>query len=306
VKALSQDVVTFVSKVVEETIRTDQTRPQPEGLPYINPSSMARGCVLAVAYELLGTPKPELEPRVKRILAVGIDGHRRIQRYLSRLTVAREVFFQDEEYHVRGYADALLYIPSAVNPPAGVGGRPTADISGFYAVEIKTTGTAEFERIVAGGQAKPDHLLQLQVYLWGIERYYQVIRPQGGLVFYENRDNLEHRLFFAPRDDSTLLPYLERLKAMLARVAKGELPDGGEDILPLDHWAHGYCPYLELCQAGQRAAEFQKAQRKGTPDQVVAKIIVDRIVPKKRREGGKLKKKGPRSLDELAEQLRWD
>jgi hypothetical protein len=299
--------VAFVNKVIEETIRTDQTRPQPEGLPYISPSSMARGCVLAVAYELLGTPKPELEPRIKRILAVGSDSHRRIQRYLSRLTIAREVFFQDEEYHIRGYADALLYIPSIVNPPAVVGGRPTADISRFYAVEIKTTGTAEFERIVTDGQAKPDHLLQLQVYLWGIERYYRVIRSQGGLVLYENRDNLEHHLFFAPRDDSVLLPYLERLKAMLARVAKGELPDGEEDSLPPDHWAHSYCPYLEPCQAGQRAVEYKKTHRQALPDQVMAKIIADRIVAKKRREGGQpKKKKGPRSLDELAEQLHWD
>ena len=46
--------------------------------PYIKPSSLARGCMLYVAFELRGEPKPPLDARVGRILSVGIDSHRRL------------------------------------------------------------------------------------------------------------------------------------------------------------------------------------------------------------------------------------
>ena len=53
--------------------------------PYIKPSSLAKGCLLYVAFELLDKPKPPYDMRVGRILSVGTDSHRRLQRCAHRL-----------------------------------------------------------------------------------------------------------------------------------------------------------------------------------------------------------------------------
>jgi hypothetical protein len=74
-----------------EWLQTDQRDSGKE--PYIKPSSLARGCLLYVAFELQNRPKPAFEARVGRILSVGTDSHRRLQRGLSRACLAQEVFF---------------------------------------------------------------------------------------------------------------------------------------------------------------------------------------------------------------------
>ena len=107
---------------------------------------------------------------------------------------------------------------------------------------------------------------------------------------------------FAERQTAAAL--LERVKSMLAAVDAGQLPD---DYLPESHWGHRYCPYLEVCEPGQKAMDWQKKQPKSLPDEVVANMIAKRIVAKKGAEklDGK-KKKGQRSLSELAEELDWE
>ena len=80
--------------------------------PYIKPSSLARGCLLYIAFELQGKPKPPFEARVGRILSVGTDSHRRLQRGLSRACLGQEVFFEVPEYRIHGFCDGILYVPA--------------------------------------------------------------------------------------------------------------------------------------------------------------------------------------------------
>ena len=77
--------------------------------PYIKPSSLARGCLLYVAFELRDEPKPSLDARVGRILSVGTDSHRRLQRALGRACLGQEVFFEVPEYRIHGFCDGILY-----------------------------------------------------------------------------------------------------------------------------------------------------------------------------------------------------
>ncbi len=77
--------------------------------PYIKPSSLARGCLLYVAFELRGEPKLSLDARVGRILSVGTDSHRRLQRALGRACLGQEVFFEVPEYRIHGFCDGILY-----------------------------------------------------------------------------------------------------------------------------------------------------------------------------------------------------
>ena len=61
--------------------------------PFIKPSSLAKGCMLYIAFELQEKPKPPFDSRVGRILSVGTDSHRRLQR-VHRMPVFRQAFQQ--------------------------------------------------------------------------------------------------------------------------------------------------------------------------------------------------------------------
>jgi hypothetical protein len=288
------------------------------GLPYIKPSSLAKGCLLYVAFELMGKPKPAFDERVGRILSVGTDSHRRLQRGLSRTCLAQEVFFEVEEYRIHGFCDGILYVPPerALDESA----------VGYWALEFKTAAASEFDKVKAAGMPKEEHVRQSQIYLWGIDRYYHGTVPlKGAIVYYENRDTLEHAAFEVYYDPEGMADLLIRIKDMLDAVGRGELPD---DYLPEDHWGHSYCPYLEICEPGQKAMAWQKAQPKELPDKVMADIIAKRIVAKKGAErmlneatghgngngNGKANgngakkpmKKKERSLLDLVEDLKWD
>jgi hypothetical protein len=267
--------------------------------PYIKPSSLAKGCLLYIAYELQGKPKPPFDARVDRILSVGTDSHRRLQRGLSRTCLAQEVFFEIEEYRIHGFCDGILYIP-----PDKTDDEATA---GYWALEFKTTAGSEFDKLKAARMPKEEHVRQAQIYLWGIHEYYGGAIPlKGAIVYYENRDTLEHLAYEVYPDPVMMADLLARVKAMLAGLAEERLPD---DALPPDHWGHTYCPYLEICRPGQRAIEWQAQQPRTIPDQVMAEIIAKRIVAQKGAEkmGGSGKKKpGTRSLTDLVRDLDWE
>lgn len=265
---------------------------------YIKPSSLAKGCLLYVAFELRGEPKPPLDARIGRILSVGTDGHRRLQRGLSRACLGQEVFFEVPEYRIHGFCDAILYFPgdqASDRPPAG-----------FWALEFKTTASSEFDVIRAANLPKEEHLRQAQIYLWGLEQHYKGAIPlQGAIIYYENRDTLEHLAFEVAPDPQGIAELLTRVRAMLDDLEEDRLP---EDVLPPDHWAHRYCPYLEICEPGQRAMEWQEQQPKSLPDKVLADIIAKRIVARKGAEKMRSGKKeaGTTSLSDLMEKLDWE
>ena len=276
-----------------EWLQEDQRRKAKQ--PYIKPSSLAKGCLLYVAFELQGKPKPPFEARVGRILSVGTDSHRRLQRGLSRACLAQEVFFEVREYRIHGFCDGILYVPSDK--------VTDQTIAGFWALEFKTTAASEFEKLKAAKIPKEEHIRQAQIYLWGLGEYYAGALPlKGAIIYYENRDTLEHLAYEIYPDPAMMTDLLTRIKAMLAGLARDRLP---EDYLPPEHWAHGYCPFLEICEPGQQAMEWQAAQPKTLPDKVLADIIAKRIVAKKGAEAMKGNKKGKRSLTDLAEDLNW-
>lgn len=277
-------------------LQTDH-RSQPKEA-YIKPSSLAKGCMLYIAFELQGKPKPPFDSRVGRILSVGTDSHRRLQRGLERSCLAQEVFFEVPEYRIHGFCDGILYIPPYKTD--------NASMTGFWALEFKTAAASEFDKVKAAKMPKEEHVRQAQIYLWGIQEYYQGTVPlRGAIIYYENRDTLEHAAYEVYYDPEAVADLLKRIRSMLDGLEEGRLPE--DDVLPPDHWAHRFCPYLEICEPGQRAMEWQAKQPKSLPDKVVADMIAKRIVAKKGAEkmAGK-KKVGQRSLTDLMDDLGWD
>jgi hypothetical protein len=282
----------LLAHIIDESIREYSRRDERE--PYIRPSSLAKGCLKYIAFELMEMPKKEFEPRVSRILQVGTDSHRRIQRYLKRTCLTQEVWFEVPEYRIHGYCDGIVYLSP----------EQAGDEAGFYALEIKTTGASGFERIVATREPKEDHVRQLNIYIWGLGKHYGDIIPfRGGLILYENRDTLAHYVCQTIYDEETVYDLMARIKVMLERLERGLPP---EDWLPRDHWAHGYCSYLSICEPGLAAVEWQKKQPKDLPDEVLAGIIGKRILAKQRSEGRGKKKQGKHTLAELSSTLGWE
>ena len=280
--------------VVDLLQREDWQKPDK---PYIKPSSLAKGCLLYVAFELQGRPKPPLEARVGRILSVGTDSHRRLQRFLSRACIAQELYFVVPEYRIHGFVDGVLYIPAEKAPD------PAA--AGFWVLEFKTSAGSEFDKIKAAKMPKEDHILQAQIYLWGLEKYYGGSLPlKGAIIYYENRDTLDHASYEVAANPEGIAEFMDRVQAMLNAVDAETLPD---DYLPQEHWGHRYCPYLDICEPGQLAMEWQKQQPKTLPDEVLANMIAKRIVAKKGAEKmTEKKKKGQRTLAELTDELKWE
>jgi hypothetical protein len=267
-------------------------------IQFIKPSSLAKGCLRYVAYELQDQPKPPIEARVGRILSVGTDSHRRLQRALSRATLGQEVFFEVPEYRIHGFCDGILYLPAQ----AADDGQAS-----LWALEFKTTAASEFDKLKAAGMPKEEHTRQAQIYLWGIDVSYQGLLPlKGAVIYYENRDTLEHIAFEVLPDPGEIAVLLERVAAMLRDLENGKLT---EDVVPPDHWAHRYCPFIELCDKGKEALAWQAQQPRSLPDEVLAGIIAKKIIAKKGAEqmksGGK-PKKGSRSLTDLAKELSWE
>jgi hypothetical protein len=266
--------------------------------PYIKPSSLARGCLLYVAFELRDEPKPSLDARVGRILSVGTDSHRRLQRALGRDCLGQEVFFEVPEYRIHGFCDGILYVR-----PDQVKDESTA---GFWALEFKTTASTEFDVIRAAHAPKEEHIRQAQIYLWGLDVFFRGAIPlQGAIIYYENRDTLEHMAFEVFSDPESMADLLGRVKTMLEGLENDKLPL--DDTPPPDHWSHRYCPFLEICEPGQAAMKWQAEQPKDLPDKVLADIIAKRIVAKKGAEKmvGK-NKSGTRTLADLARELDWE
>lgn len=266
---------------------------------YIKPSSLAKGCMLYVAFELQGKPKPPFDARVGRILSVGTDSHRRLQRAMSRACLAQEVFFEIPEYRLHGFCDGILYIP----PDKNVAEAST----GFWALEYKTSAASEFDKIKVAKIPKEEHVRQAQIYLWGLQEYYRGAIPlKGAIIYYENRDTLDHLAYEIYPDPVMIEDLLARIKRMLNLLEMDQLPE--DDVLPPDHWAHAYCAFLDICEPGQRAMEWQKSQPKQLPDKVMADMIAKRIVAKKGAEKmtSKTKPAGQRSLLDLAQALDWD
>src|SRR5258706_6374956 len=99
--------------VVDLLQREDWQKPEQ---PYIKPSSLAKGCLLYVAFELQGRSKLPLDARVGRILSVGTDSHRRLHRFLARACLSQKLNFIVPEYRIHAFVNGVLYISPETGP----------------------------------------------------------------------------------------------------------------------------------------------------------------------------------------------
>ena len=78
-------------------------------------------------------------------------------------------------------------------------------------------------------------------------------------------------------------------------------------IIPL--WATGFTGIVHIWTSakwGGKRWNTSGSIERSSPEEVLARIIGERIVRKRRREGERRKKKRERSLEELAAELGWE
>jgi len=275
-------------KLLKDAIEKKLREQQEEGIGFVHPATLAGGCFLAVAHELLGHPKAAPEAWRLRAMQAGTAAHERVAQYFRPFLMAQEVPFLNEEHRVKGRCDGLLFIPKALSK----------EYTGFYVLEIKSLSSTSFLEVKATGAPKPEHLRQCQIYWWGMSTCYG-LPVRGGIICYENRDTLEYSLFTILEENAEIGELLERLRAVIELAKEGKLPEDPEFRLPPDHWAHRYCPYLPLCFYGQEAVKKNKKEiSEGLRAKIIAQSIATKMVKKK--------EKRKRSLEELARDFGWE
>jgi hypothetical protein len=123
----------------------------------------------------------------------------------------KEVQLANDEYKIRGRCDGILVIDDEEH---------IMDIKSIASRTQATSAAFCFEDLEENGP-KPDHIIQLQLYMWilGI--------PRGHLLYVAKND---HKIasFAIPYDPGSLSPYLSRIKRLISiadDLQAGKKPD---------------------------------------------------------------------------------
>jgi hypothetical protein len=152
--------------VVDLLQREDWQKPNQ---PYIKPSSLAKGCLLYVAFELRDI-QTAMDPSAAS--AVGTDSHRRLQRP-SRLPHAG-VYLLSRISHP-WFVDGVLYIPPDNTPDPSFAGlgvgvqRPRLESDKVKAAKQPKKNTFEAKFVVGHG-----------------DLFRRADPAQGAIIYYEN------------------------------------------------------------------------------------------------------------------------
>jgi CRISPR/Cas system-associated exonuclease Cas4 (RecB family) len=243
--------VTFsVAEALDRYVEKIEEPREPDG--FWHPSSLS-GCDRKSLYEIRATPKTdERDGRSKRILRVGHIMHEFVQAALADYPGVRfiaEVPLFAGPLRIRGSADGLLvYLIEGED----------GDVE---ALEFKTINSMAFKY---GDLPKPDHAIQLSVYMKLLREYGATLKdgtivpPLGpkltrGRIVYVSKDDLrisEHTILWTEGKNRTIE---DKLVVLESHLADGTLPDRLPDQVDKKTgktkraWLCGYCPYQTLC-----------------------------------------------------------
>ena len=159
--------------LIEEAMGSENSPPR-TGVFY--PSTLGNKCdrYMYMAYNgmLLGSTIP---PRVQRIFDVGGAFEERFERYLNnvKILVSRELPIKTQEPPISGRIDFIVFPDDPVP------------------VELKTIKQEDYKKLKA---PKPEHLIQLQLYL-NMGGY------KHGYVLYENKNTQAWKCFKLDKDE---------------------------------------------------------------------------------------------------------
>jgi CRISPR/Cas system-associated exonuclease Cas4 (RecB family) len=165
---------------IEQFLNVDRSVREPDG--YFHPSGIsskhALGCDRYAQFLLWKKTPPVQNAKTMRIFANGSAMHERYQHLFQEMgiLVEAERAVQNDQYHIKGTMDGLIKIPYSEK---------------LVILELKSANTSTFDSITKAMYA---HEVQLRIYM-GLERV------NSGLVFYENKNNQEIKIFDYQHDE---------------------------------------------------------------------------------------------------------
>lgn len=171
-----------LTSLIQEGLERKNSPPR-AGVFY--PSTLGNNCdrYMYMAYNgmLLGNDIP---PRIQRIFDVGGAFEERFEKYLNnvKILVDRELSIKTENPPISGRIDFIVFPDDPVP------------------VELKTIKQEEYKKLRG---PKPEHLLQLQLYL-NMGNY------KHGYVLYENKNTQDWKCFKLERDETLWDSVVER------------------------------------------------------------------------------------------------
>lgn len=147
----------------------------------INSPSSASSCSRAIYYSRTGAERSGNDPRTQRIFDNGSHVHLRLQDYLSKMGILKmeEVPVFDSELETQGHCDGLIELNKR---ELGV-------------LEIKSINDNGFKALK---EAKSEHIMQAQVYLYCLEKWRLHLRSKYKTKseFDKYLKNFKTRLFY--------------------------------------------------------------------------------------------------------------
>jgi hypothetical protein len=179
--------IAFTS-LIEEGLEGSTSPPRTE---VFYPSTLGNKCdrYMYMAYNGMITGNV-IAPRIRRIFDVGNAFEERFEKYLSnvKLLVDRELPIKHESPPISGRIDFIVFPDDPVP------------------VELKTIKQEEYKKLRG---PKPEHLLQLQLYLnMGNFKY--------GYVLYENKNTQNWKCFKLQKDEQLWAEVLDRCNRIIA------------------------------------------------------------------------------------------
>lgn len=197
--------------------------------------SDAGKCPRKVFFKFKKAPRKKMEPRILRIFDQGNYVHLRLMRDLFSLGIV---------------------VASEINipPKEGIGGRADAIVSyddELYVVDFKSINSS----ILRGmDKPKPDHVLQLQLYL-------HFFNLNKGILLYEGKDSSEMKEFPVKYDPKLAKKVLKDFKRLRINVEKDLVPQRLSDYP--QNWQCRYCRFKEICSiAGPKRIDWKKLKKK--------------------------------------------
>lgn len=202
-------------------------------------------CQRKIAYEFMGMPRQPLNSKTLRVLENGHFLEARYKKYFEEMgiLVAEEVSVSTAEQEecpilISGRLDFIID-EGKLN-----GGEPDHAI-----VELKSINTWGFKSIANDLQPKPEHMLQVQFYMWltGIHKGYLVYEDKN------DQTNVTIPIVFDDRiiyGDGKSKGIIEQMTELAICIDEKKVPDRISGASPKGFpckWKTGGCDYFDHC-----------------------------------------------------------
>jgi CRISPR/Cas system-associated exonuclease Cas4 (RecB family) len=191
------------------------------------PSNIGK-CCRYIWYDMMGYPRPAMEPRILRICRNGDSMHERYQKWFEEMgiLVANEYPIKFPELRISGRLDSIIRTVSIV--PA---------IDDIAIVELKSANNKKFSKMVRENLPLPEYIDQIHLYM-------ELLQIPYGIILVENKNDQELLEFWVEYDVNYGKKLLSKVQYVNNCVTKNQLPNRDYSM---SSYECRYCDYRDIC-----------------------------------------------------------